>query len=152
MALDPGHRVLITAGASGIGRAVAEGFAAAGARVWVTDVDKAALATCPDTWHATHADVVEEDAMAALDVMEPDAGAIGAVDASAAVAVRESVAVAHVHHHHHEPAATSRELAVREARAKGYSGDPCPECANFTLVRNGTCLKCDTCGSTTGCS
>ena len=40
----------------------------------------------------------------------------------------------------------------REARAKGYEGDPCPECQNMTLVRNGTCLKCDTCGSTTGCS
>ena len=39
-----------------------------------------------------------------------------------------------------------------EARMKGYVGEACPECANFTLVRNGTCLKCDTCGSTTGCS
>jgi ribonucleoside-diphosphate reductase alpha chain len=39
-----------------------------------------------------------------------------------------------------------------EARMKGYIGEACPECANFTLVRNGTCLKCDTCGSTTGCS
>ncbi len=39
-----------------------------------------------------------------------------------------------------------------EARAKGYVGEACPECANFTLVRNGTCLKCDTCGGTTGCS
>jgi ribonucleoside-diphosphate reductase alpha chain len=38
------------------------------------------------------------------------------------------------------------------ARAKGYEGDACPECQNFTMVRNGTCLKCDTCGSTTGCS
>lgn len=35
---------------------------------------------------------------------------------------------------------------------KGYTGDACPECDNFTMVRNGTCLKCDTCGSTTGCS
>lgn len=42
--------------------------------------------------------------------------------------------------------------AVREARMKGYEGDACPECANFTLVRNGTCLKCNTCGATTGCS
>lgn len=33
-----------------------------------------------------------------------------------------------------------------------FEGEACPECANFTLVRNGTCLKCDTCGSTTGCS
>ncbi|KQP59299.1 vitamin B12-dependent ribonucleotide reductase [Methylobacterium sp. Leaf112] len=39
-----------------------------------------------------------------------------------------------------------------EAKMKGYVGEACPECANFTLVRNGTCLKCDTCGSTTGCS
>jgi ribonucleoside-diphosphate reductase alpha chain len=41
---------------------------------------------------------------------------------------------------------------IREARMKGYEGDGCPECGNFTLVRNGTCLKCDSCGSTTGCS
>jgi len=39
-----------------------------------------------------------------------------------------------------------------EAQMKGYVGESCPECQNFTLVRNGTCLKCDTCGSTTGCS
>jgi ribonucleoside-diphosphate reductase alpha chain len=39
-----------------------------------------------------------------------------------------------------------------EAKLKGYVGEACPECANFTMVRNGTCLKCDTCGSTTGCS
>jgi ribonucleoside-diphosphate reductase alpha chain len=38
------------------------------------------------------------------------------------------------------------------ARLKGYQGDACGECGNFTLVRNGTCLKCDTCGATTGCS
>jgi ribonucleoside-diphosphate reductase alpha chain len=38
------------------------------------------------------------------------------------------------------------------AKAKGYEGSACPECHNFTMVRNGTCLKCDTCGSTTGCS
>ena len=39
-----------------------------------------------------------------------------------------------------------------EAKARGYEGEACPECGNFTLVRNGTCMKCDTCGSTTGCS
>jgi ribonucleoside-diphosphate reductase alpha chain len=39
-----------------------------------------------------------------------------------------------------------------EAKARGYEGEACPECMNFTLVRNGTCMKCDTCGSTTGCS
>lgn len=41
---------------------------------------------------------------------------------------------------------------VHKARIQGYEGDPCEECGNFTLVRNGTCLKCDTCGGTTGCS
>ncbi|MGF1630077.1 MAG: vitamin B12-dependent ribonucleotide reductase [Kiloniellaceae bacterium] len=41
---------------------------------------------------------------------------------------------------------------VREARMKGYVGDSCGECGNFTLVRNGTCLKCATCGATSGCS
>ena len=41
---------------------------------------------------------------------------------------------------------------IREARIKGYEGESCGECGNFTLVRNGTCLKCDTCGGTSGCS
>ena len=34
----------------------------------------------------------------------------------------------------------------------GYEGDACGACGNFTLVRNGSCLKCMTCGETTGCS
>jgi ribonucleoside-diphosphate reductase alpha chain len=43
--------------------------------------------------------------------------------------------------------------AQREmARMKGYEGESCSECGNFTMVRNGTCLKCDTCGNTSGCS
>ncbi|MBN2511074.1 MAG: adenosylcobalamin-dependent ribonucleoside-diphosphate reductase [Spirochaetales bacterium] len=41
---------------------------------------------------------------------------------------------------------------TRQARLQGYEGDPCPSCGHFTLVRNGTCLKCETCGGTTGCS
>ena len=40
----------------------------------------------------------------------------------------------------------------KQARMQGYEGENCNECGNFTLVRNGTCLKCNTCGSTTGCS
>ena len=53
------------------------------------------------------------------------------------------------------PAAASKPAEPDRAtiaRMKGYQGDSCGECGNFTLVRNGTCLKCDTCGSTTGCS
>ncbi|MFO0773656.1 MAG: vitamin B12-dependent ribonucleotide reductase [Nitrospiraceae bacterium] len=38
------------------------------------------------------------------------------------------------------------------ARQQGYEGDPCQECKRFTMVRNGTCLKCMTCGATSGCS
>ncbi|MBL4721244.1 MAG: vitamin B12-dependent ribonucleotide reductase, partial [Alphaproteobacteria bacterium] len=41
---------------------------------------------------------------------------------------------------------------VRMARAQGFEGDACDECGNFTLVRNGTCMKCVTCGATSGCS
>ncbi len=47
-----------------------------------------------------------------------------------------------------EPADKQRAIA----RMKGYEGEACTECGNFTMVRNGTCLKCDTCGSTSGCS
>ena len=46
----------------------------------------------------------------------------------------------------------ARSEQIREARLKGYEGDACGECGNFTLVRNGTCLKCNTCGGTSGCS
>jgi ribonucleoside-diphosphate reductase alpha chain len=52
-------------------------------------------------------------------------------------------------------APTARDQIANQrlaAKAKGYEGSACPECQNFTMVRNGTCLKCETCGSTTGCS
>jgi len=42
--------------------------------------------------------------------------------------------------------------ARTKAKMQGYEGDPCGECGNYTLVRNGTCMKCNTCGSTSGCS
>jgi ribonucleoside-diphosphate reductase alpha chain len=48
--------------------------------------------------------------------------------------------------------ADTRIEQIRTARMKGYEGDSCGECGNFTLLRNGTCLKCDTCGGTSGCS
>lgn len=41
---------------------------------------------------------------------------------------------------------------VKKAIERGYTGDVCPECQSLTMVRNGTCLKCNTCGATTGCS
>ena len=62
---------------------------------------------------------------------------------SGALAVAASVEVT---------ASDPRLAQIQEARMKGYEGDSCEECGNFTLVRNGTCLKCDTCGGTSGCS
>ncbi|WP_283644353.1 vitamin B12-dependent ribonucleotide reductase [Marinovum algicola] len=42
--------------------------------------------------------------------------------------------------------------ARTKAKMQGYEGDPCGDCGNYTLVRNGTCMKCNTCGGTSGCS
>lgn len=60
------------------------------------------------------------------------------------------------------PVQTKKKIALKpklvkrdkmeEARLKGYEGDPCPDCGAATLVRNGACLKCESCGATTGCS
>ncbi|MEM1277505.1 MAG: SDR family NAD(P)-dependent oxidoreductase [Pseudomonadota bacterium] len=61
-----GTGVLITAGASGIGRAMAEAFDEAGAPVWITDIDPDAVAACPSHWRRSVADVADEAAMAAL--------------------------------------------------------------------------------------
>jgi ribonucleoside-diphosphate reductase alpha chain len=41
---------------------------------------------------------------------------------------------------------------VAQARQQGFEGDPCDECGEMMMVRNGTCLKCMNCGSTSGCS
>ena len=54
-----------------------------------------------------------------------------------------------------QEAADAKALAsARRAQAvmQGYTGNACSECQNFTMVRNGTCEKCDTCGATSGCS
>ncbi len=48
-------------------------------------------------------------------------------------------------------AAKPSDDRIRLARLKGYEGDPCSECQQLTLIRSGSCCKCDTCGSTTGC-
>ncbi len=53
-----------------------------------------------------------------------------------------------------EAAAAKKLAATRRQQSlmQGYTGNECSECHNFTMVRNGTCEKCDTCGSTSGCS
>ncbi len=48
--------------------------------------------------------------------------------------------------------ASPQEQKMRQARLKGYEGDPCGECGQLTMVHAGACLKCDTCGATSGCS
>jgi ribonucleoside-diphosphate reductase alpha chain len=47
--------------------------------------------------------------------------------------------------------ATGMDARVK-AKMQGYEGEACGECGNYTLVRNGTCMKCNTCGGTSGCS
>ena len=77
-------RVLVTAGASGIGRAMADGFDAAGYDVWVADVDETALADVPSHWTGVRCDASSETDMAALfarldrlDVLCANAGIAG---------------------------------------------------------------------------
>lgn len=77
-------KVLITAGGSGIGRAMAQRFANGGASVWVTDVDEAALDSCPRMWNKKVQDATNEEGMAALisqmgtvDVLCANAGIAG---------------------------------------------------------------------------
>ncbi|SHH18534.1 vitamin B12-dependent ribonucleotide reductase [Marivita hallyeonensis] len=47
---------------------------------------------------------------------------------------------------------TTAMTAVTRAKMQGYEGEACGDCGNYTLVRNGTCMKCNTCGATSGCS
>ena len=82
-------------------------------------------------------------------MLSPKARQAGGEDAEAMAPAPESVTESH-------SASTRPEGFTpdvrRQSRARGYTGDACPECGHFTLVRNGTCLKCDVCGATTGCS
>ena len=77
-------KVLITGGAAGIGRAMAQAFADGGAEVWVSDVDAAALDRLPSNWNARHVDVADETKVAGLmsevgvlDVLCANAGIAG---------------------------------------------------------------------------
>ena len=88
--------------------------------------------------------LAEESAMALDTMTQLEAVRVGPVVSDAPEAVAVSLVA--------EDVPSGRADAILEARSKGYEGDPCLECGNFTLVRNGTCMKCDTCGGTTGCS
>lgn len=59
-------KVLITAGASGLGRAMAAAFAVTGFEVWVVDSDSEVLSSCPDSWRQDCMDVTDEAAISDL--------------------------------------------------------------------------------------
>lgn len=81
------RRVLITAGASGIGRAMGEAFDAAGYNVWISDLSARALSETPDHWRKSHVDVVDEAQMAAMfSEIEKDWGGLDVLCANAGVA------------------------------------------------------------------
>ncbi|MBU0506479.1 adenosylcobalamin-dependent ribonucleoside-diphosphate reductase, partial [bacterium] len=66
--------------------------------------------------------------------------------------VLATAAISTVAPKHKRIVAQAKQRSRFEAKLKGYEGDACPDCGQFTLVRNGSCLKCDSCGATTGCS
>ncbi|WP_435259043.1 vitamin B12-dependent ribonucleotide reductase [Thioclava sp. FR2] len=76
------------------------------------------------------------DGAAAMATMMPEARATGFAETTSSFAL-----------------GTAQPMDARaKAKMQGYEGDPCGECGNYTLVRNGTCMKCNTCGGTSGCS
>ncbi|MEO1239804.1 MAG: vitamin B12-dependent ribonucleotide reductase, partial [Pseudomonadota bacterium] len=78
-----------------------------------------------------------DDPQAALETLVPEVGeAVTASVAMSATALQPAPAMD----------------ASAKAKMQGYEGEACGECGNYTLVRNGTCMKCNTCGATSGCS
>ena len=78
------------------------------------------------------------DPAASLEALAPEVAVAGGGSVSAALPSVASGAVG---------------LDARtKAKMQGYEGEACGECGNYTLVRNGTCMKCNTCGATSGCS
>ena len=101
----------------------------------------------PDTEHAELHEVIEtEEELTAVDLSEIRASVLEAA------ANPVGVAMAEIEANFVASAKDTRARRAAEARMKGYEGDACGSCGNFTLVRNGTCMKCNTCGSTSGCS
>ena len=80
----------------------------------------------------------QADAVAALQTLVPEVATGGLAVAMASTTSVSSGAIS---------------LDARtKAKMQGYEGEACGECGNYTLVRNGTCMKCNTCGGTSGCS
>lgn len=79
-------RVLVTAGASGIGFAMASAYAQSGFEVWITDVDEATLARVPSEWHAHLVDASDETAVAKMFELIKAAGGLDVLCANAGIA------------------------------------------------------------------
>ena len=82
------------------------------------------------------------DPQLALQTLVPEIKGFGGTKTSSATALSSGTVAS---------GAMSMDARVK-AKMQGYEGDPCGECGNYTLVRNGTCMKCNTCGGTSGCS
>ena len=81
------QKVLITAGATGIGRAMADAFSSQGAEVWIADVDEAALDACPEEWRRDQLDVTDEIAISKLFArLHADWGELSVLCANAGIA------------------------------------------------------------------
>jgi NAD(P)-dependent dehydrogenase (short-subunit alcohol dehydrogenase family) len=81
------RHVLITAGGSGIGLAMAQAFDAAGHAVWITDIDTCALDSAPDNWRKSRVDVADDPAMRGLfDEVAAEWGGLDALCANAGIA------------------------------------------------------------------
>jgi ribonucleoside-diphosphate reductase alpha chain len=96
--------------------------------------------------------VVYSNDSTALQAVAPDGNKTTSLKPATAPATIAKAAVAATTEQVSSSETNQMAHKVKEARLQGYEGESCPECQNFTLVRNGTCLKCNTCGSTTGCS
>ena len=88
------------------------------------------------------------DPEAALQTLVPETaeaatGTMGAGSGTVTMSVSSTTAVA---------SGTVEMDARTKAKMQGYEGEACSDCGNYTLVRNGTCMKCNTCGATSGCS
>ncbi len=83
------------------------------------------------------------ESMASLDALTPTASVVTGAGASVSYAVASATS---------SGGSAPAINAASRAKMQGYEGEACGECGNYTLVRNGTCMKCNTCGGTSGCS
>jgi ribonucleoside-diphosphate reductase alpha chain len=111
------------------------------------------LATSGGRGHAEATMAALEDLTTSYPAVEGDTAVYPMTDGATALKADSEVMYSRTTVMRAEVSVKSRDADRRlEARIRGYEGEHCRECGNFTLVRNGTCLKCDTCGGTSGCS